>query len=127
MNENVCISGEEYHQYDYFVYPKALKSGRGFWNIGQAVTALKRWVTGQSDEKFTPPPTEEMMQQCLLFYLEPFKDKLLNDRSYPAKLKIKEFVRKVRLLLQLHEEPIVQHQYYVNPSPVCIKSIKPVS
>ena len=41
-----CVyAGEKYHQYDNFVYPKALKSRRGLW------TSIKRFFGGLSDEK----------------------------------------------------------------------------
>ena len=108
-------AGEKYHQYDNFVYPKALKSRRGLW------TSIKRFFGGLSDEKseyFTLTPTDEMIQQCLLFYLEPFKDVLLNDRAYPDEFRIHEFVRKVKLLFQQHEVPAVQDQ-----NPAQIKSV----
>ena len=106
----IYISGNEYLKYDYFVYPKATKVEKG--HLSQAATAVRRFFTGQDDdrvERFTPLATDEMMKQCLLFYLEPFKDLLLHKVAYPDNFRIDHFVEQVRTIMQQHKVTLVRH------------------
>ena len=126
---HTCILGDEYHQYDYFVYPK-LKIERRHNVIYLVLATVKGWLFSKQDdgklEKVALPSNDEMMTQCLLFYLEPFKDVLLNDRVYHKEFKIHEFVRKIRFLLQQHKEPFLKDSNHTT-IPVPIKSITQVS
>ena len=107
------FAGSEYHQYDFFVYPKARKVekhmlSRAWEGIVRNVFNIKSDDT--PEEGFTPPSTEEMVKQCLNFYLEPFKRVLLNKDGYPADFRLDDFVVKVKRIFQQHNKPIVQHQ-----------------
>ena len=119
----VLILGTDYHQYDFCVYPEMTKVEKSGWS--QALGWLTRNLLGNTPtvEAFTPPTTEEMVKQCLLFYLEPYKNFLLN--GYDENFQVEEFVRQVKLIVNHHYTPIVQH-HDSSPSPVTVENLKNV-
>ena len=117
------------------MYPKATKVEKGYLSqaataVSQAVTAV-RWLFVMQDdddkvERFTPFAADEMMNQCLLFYLEPFKDLLLHKVAYPDNFRIDHFVEQVKSSMQQHKETtIVQHPD--TPYTARVKRIEQVS
>ena len=99
---NILALGTAYHQYDFFVYPAIRK------------TLTRGWVTKKlpgnipTVETFTPSSTEEMVKQCLSFYLQPYKNILLC--GYDENFQIEEFVRQVYLIVEQHHTFVIQYQ-----------------
>ena len=110
-------TGNEYHQYDFFVYPRELQVDRSY--IG--------WLTKffRSDgekSNLTPLSTEEMAKKCLLEYLEPYKNIFLQKAEYSA-----NFVREIKNICWQHEHPMVHHPK-VNETPnISVGAVKVVS
>ena len=113
----IFFAGTEYHQYDFFVYPKLTKVEKDVWSRAWegSVGILKNVFNVQSEtateDGFTPPSTEKMVKQCLHHYLEPFKRVLLDEDSYPLNFKLDEFVRQVKHIFKQHSKPVVQHSH----------------
>lgn len=107
------FAGNEYHQYDFFVYPKVTEVEKhGFWEGG--IEWVSSFFTDKDDsasEEFIPPSTEEMVKRCLNHYLQPFKSALLNKKGYHSDFRLDEFVRQVRQIFEQHNEPAVQHKH----------------
>ena len=111
------FAGTEYHQYDFFVYPKLTSVEKGVfgraWEGGVGI--VRNWLNFQSDtateDSFTPPSTEKMVKQCLGLYLQPFKGVLLDEGGYPPYFKLDEFVRQVKHIFKQHNELVVQHSH----------------
>ena len=87
------------------VFSQAWETGKGFFN---------KYILGTTaaEQTFTPPSTEEMVQQCLYFYLEPYRKILLSDTGYPEKFRVDDVVREVKVILEQHHKPVVQHVDY---------------
>ena len=117
MQHCLFFAGNEYQQYDFFVYPKLTSVEKGV--IGRAweggVGIVKNWFNVQSEtateDGFTPPSTEKMVKKCLHHYLEPFKRVLLVEDGYSLNFKLDEFVRRVKHIFKQHSEPVVQHSH----------------
>ena len=104
------FAGSEYHQYDFFVYPKAINLEKGIFRRG-----LEKSLLGFHsifEREFSPPSTEEMVKQCFHFYLKPYKNVLLSETGYPQHFELNMFVREINHIFEQHEKPLVQH----NPS-----------
>ena len=105
-------AGNEYHQYDFFVYPKETQVRRGILSRAWKASVdflLSNQDSASQEQPFSPPSTEDMVKDCLHFYLEPFKDCLLNNAGYQSNFSISEFVRQVKLLFMQHHTPVVQY------------------
>ena len=113
----MVFAGTEYHQYDFFVYPKLTSIDKGVFGrvLEGGVGILKNLFNVQSEtateDGFTPPSTEEMVKKCLHYYLEPLKRVLLVEDGYPPDFKLDEFVRQVKHIFKQHSEPVVQHSH----------------
>lgn len=122
----VFIYSGEYHQYDFFVYPRTLRNEKGFLESGIALLAsfFKRSSTKQSGDKdtFILPTSKEMVRQCLFFYLEPYKILLLNG-EYPGDFRVDEFTKQVRIIYSMHHQPHVKHYSMTVPTPVTVIQI----
>lgn len=98
------------------MYPKATKVEKHVlsraWESGVGIVKSLFNMKGDTapEERFTPPSTEEMVKQCLTFYLEPYKRVLLNEDGYPSEFRINKLVGEVKLIFQQHKKPVVQHQ-----------------
>ena len=83
---------------------KAYEAGKGF---------LKKvfWhgdgVGGKS--MLSPLSTDEMVQKCLLVYLEPYEKILLQTEKYPENVSFEMLLREVRDVFHQHKEPMVQN------------------
>ena len=109
----LCFAGSEYHQFDFFVFPKVRKVEKHV--LSRAWEGFVRnFISSKSndtpEEGFTPPSTEKMVKQCLNFYLEPYQRVLLNKGCYLANFRLDEFVVQVTRIFQQHNKPVVQHQ-----------------
>ena len=78
-----------------------------------------------TEQTFTTPPTDEMIKRCLLFYLEPYQDALLNEKSYPSDFSVDGFIAKVKHIFEQHHKPVVQHSQ--NTYEVEVEKLKDVS
>jgi hypothetical protein len=105
----------EYHQYDFFVYPEAQKVEKSVLSqvlntgIGIFKYVLNIQENSASEQTFTTLPTYEMMKRCLLFYLEPYHNALLNERGYPSNFNVDWFIVGVKHIFEQHHKPVVQH------------------
>ena len=112
--------GADYHQYDFFVYPEITKVEKGVF--GRVWDVTGGWVTKMlpgntpTVEAFTPLSTKEMAKKCLSFYLEHYKNILLN--GYDENFQVEEFVKGVKLIVNQHQAPVVQHQNFVHSVPL---------
>ena len=77
----------EYHQYDMCAYPKVTTVPKGFFGQVKAkVSSFFRYFQReqQSDdgkEDFKPPSKEDLASQCLHFYLEPYRNEILQEEK----------------------------------------------
>ena len=97
------------------MYPKETEIQRGIlsraWkaSVGVYNFLINNQDSATEEQPFSPPSTEDMVKDCLHFYLEPYKDILLNKAEYQSNFSIGEFVRQVKLLFKQHHKPVVQH------------------
>ena len=70
----------------------------------------------------TPLSTEEMAKKCLLEYLAPYKDILLQNAEYSA-----NFVREIKNICWQHEHPMVHHPKVNETANILVGSVKGVS
>ena len=127
----VALFSGEYHQYDMCAYPKITKVQRSVYDaVTTTVKAgisffsrLFRTKPPQDDVKevdFKPPSMEELATQCLHFYLEPYKNALLQESGrYPM---VNSVVRDIVHVFNTILKPAVKHFYRKIP-----ESIKTVS
>lgn len=122
MKKNIFVGGE-YHKHDFFVYPMLEKGVlRRVWE--KAVGLIQHY--SEAKGAFAPPSTEEMVKQCFYFYLEPYKNILLNEASYPQDFRLNEFVREVKHIFEQHEKLVVE-LYSSSCITVTVDNIKVVS
>ena len=96
------------------VLSQAWETGKGFFN---------KYILGTTtaEQTFTPPPTSDMVARCLYFYLEPYRKILLNETGYPENFRVDGFVSEVKVILEQHHKPVVQHIDY--PCPVTVDNL----
>ena len=114
-------AGNHYHKYDFFVYPDAskertrlinrtLEASRGFLN-----KLLPSW-------NLHPYSIEEMAKQCLLVYLEPMQNTLLNGSNLET---VDDTVGQLKSIFQQHCKHVLQSGNIAYFDPVhCIKNVR---
>ena len=121
----IIFSGNQYHQYDFFVYPRTMPADKGYWK--KAMGWLKGLLPGEGEEEGSVPAplsTAEMVKRCLLLYLKPYQN-VLQKMEHPENFKV---VREVRDVYRQHKELIVQHPImYQKATKVPVTSVTEVS
>ena len=113
------------------MYPKAAKVEKGVirraLDKGLGFIRYIRNIPGDTEAEgaFDPPSTEEMVKQCLHFYLEPSKNILLAETHFPQNFILNEFVREIKHIFQQHNNPVVQHNPS-SPTTVSVDNLKEV-
>ena len=116
----LLVPGKEYHKYDFFVYPKIEKG-----SLWQRLPFTRKFKN-DGEDTIKLLSLEEMACKCLIFYLEPWMESLVNDSEFPKGFKIDEFVREVQLVLESHLKPQIRHQYAYCHGSVSTNSFKKV-
>ena len=127
---------EEYHHYDFLVYPKITKVAKGFFDqmkeTGRGIMAFfgrgssKKPAEDAKEVDFQILSTEAMAKQCLQFYLEPCKNLLLEEGEFPAGFNLDHLVNGVAGIYLQHQKPCVKH-WEQRPVYVPVAAIKSVS
>ena len=100
-----------------------MQAGKGYFDFFK-----KLFV--QSDGKedsVTPLSTSEMAKRCLHLYLKPYKAIMLKEQEYPEDFKVDLFVRQMRHIYQLHQQPMVQHPLAGQNIKVSVQTLPEVS
>lgn len=105
---------------------------RGYF--GHAIETGKALLTkifmqhDSKEDNVTPLLTSEMAKRCLHIYLEPYKAIVQGKHEYPKHFKVELFVRQVRHIYHLHQEPMVQHPAaFPNVSKIPVPTLREVS
>ena len=110
-------TGDEYHQYDFFVYPRELQGDRSYTGW------FTKFFKGDGEKNnLTPLSTEEMVKKCLLEYLEPYKNILLQNAEFSV-----NFVREIKNIFCQHEHPMVHHPKVKDTPNISVGAVKGVS
>ena len=116
---NIIHVGKEYHHYDFFVYPRAMElykgnqgAAKGFWNI-------IGWGSDGKDEALS-----SMARRCLSFYLEPYRNILLEKGEYPEEFELGWFTQQVEHVYRLHRWPMVENLEKKNNPVVQIHEVR---
>ena len=101
------------------MYPEKIKIEKNVvshaWQAGLGIgVGIYNYLFKVEDDtaeevSLAPRSTEEMVKQCLRFYLEPCKDILLSEEGYPHNFRLDEFVGSVKRIFEQHYKPVVQH------------------
>ena len=124
----------EYHHFDIDVYPMNTKVSKGPSDRSKA--GLKaRWSdirifslpSTQTEEVkevvHELPSREELAARCLQFYLEPYKNVLLQKGEYPNRFKVDSLVTEITHIYSLLHEPWVNGHKWTIPLMATVSTI----
>ena len=66
-------------------------------------------------EEFSPLSSEEMVKQCLVFYLEPYQKVIVTETGYTNDFTVDRYVAQVKRIFDQHYTPVVQHGQQICP------------
>ena len=84
-----------------------LKAG---WSVVSTLFQSSTHTEEVNEVNFNPPTKEALATRCLQFYLEPYKNMLLQDGEYPKKFKVDSVVTEIAHIYSLLQEPCTENK-----------------
>lgn len=113
------------------VYPRVVKVVKVERSVlDTIITEFSVWGGSMSstptedikEEEPKLPSKETLAAQCLQFYLEPYKNVLVQDGEYPKKFKVDTVVTEIEHIFSLLHEPCVNNRKWTIPPLMAIVS-----
>lgn len=116
----LSISTGEYHQYDHVVYPRLVKEvPKTFLETGKEYLSFILPISRTKRQE----EADIMAKKCLNFYLEPYKDQLLQDREYSQHYKVDDLIDQVVRVYKSHRVTLVKHNKPLYIPNECIENV----